>query len=104
MQVRRYLQSPIEEDLKQKMVFLAGPRQVGKTTLAKQILETEEQGLYLSWDHREEVSRSASGKHLWPLGLCRGGSCRMLPACAESVRPDGIQGRGWTEIGAAGVL
>jgi predicted AAA+ superfamily ATPase len=66
MQARRYLQSPIEEDLKRKMVFLAGPRQVGKTTLAKQILATEEQGLYLSWDHREDRKRIRQA--LWPGG------------------------------------
>jgi len=35
----RYLQAPLTADLTEKMVFVAGPRQVGKTTLAKQILE-----------------------------------------------------------------
>jgi predicted AAA+ superfamily ATPase len=34
----RYLEAPIREDLSQKMVLLAGPRQVGKTTLAKRLL------------------------------------------------------------------
>lgn len=29
----RYLHEPIKEDLAKKMVFIAGPRQVGKTTL-----------------------------------------------------------------------
>ena len=29
----RYLAKPIEEDLARKMVFVGGPRQVGKTTL-----------------------------------------------------------------------
>ena len=33
----RYLEPAIQEDLKQKMVFLGGPRQVGKTTLALQL-------------------------------------------------------------------
>jgi len=32
-----------------QMVFLAGPRQVGKTTVAKRLLENR-QGLYLNWD------------------------------------------------------
>ena len=32
-----------------QMIFLAGPRQVGKTTIAKHILETEN-GIYLNWD------------------------------------------------------
>lgn len=35
---KRYLSSQIAKDLKQKMVFVGGPRQVGKTTLAKQFL------------------------------------------------------------------
>ena len=33
----RYLEPFIATDLKKKMVFLGGPRQVGKTTLSKQI-------------------------------------------------------------------
>ena len=34
------------------MVFIAGPRQVGKTTLAKHLLmETGEMGRYLNWDY-----------------------------------------------------
>ena len=40
------------------MVFVAGPRQVGKTTLAKQILP--DQAGYLNWDvpeHRESILR-----------------------------------------------
>jgi predicted AAA+ superfamily ATPase len=32
--VRRYLEAPVREDLPEKMVFVGGPRQVGKTTLA----------------------------------------------------------------------
>ncbi len=32
-------EAPINDDLGQKMVFLAGPRQVGKTTLAKHVLD-----------------------------------------------------------------
>jgi predicted AAA+ superfamily ATPase len=33
MELRRYLEDQIGEDLAEKMVLLAGPRQVGKTTL-----------------------------------------------------------------------
>lgn len=52
----RYLASAIREDLSTKMVFLGGPRQVGKTTLAKLFLEHEQQNdtnlssSYLNWD------------------------------------------------------
>lgn len=37
----RYLIDNIKKDLKGKMVFLAGPRQVGKTTLAKKLVEVK---------------------------------------------------------------
>ncbi|MEM9680734.1 MAG: AAA family ATPase, partial [Bacteroidota bacterium] len=33
-----------------QMLFLAGPRQVGKTTVAQQLLE-ERNGIYLNWDN-----------------------------------------------------
>ncbi|MCH7914074.1 MAG: ATP-binding protein [Deltaproteobacteria bacterium] len=34
---RRYLNAQVRRDLARKMVFIAGPRQVGKTTLARSI-------------------------------------------------------------------
>lgn len=52
--MKRYLNSYIEADLEKKMVFLGGPRQVGKTTLSQQILPEDQS--YLNWDiaaHRE---------------------------------------------------
>ena len=54
----RYLSQQILKDLKKKMVFVAGPRQVGKTTLAKALIPSEER--YLSWDDdadREKILR-----------------------------------------------
>lgn len=60
---KRYLKEAIMEDMKRKMVFIAGPRQVGKTTLAKQILELQG-GLYYSWDRREDRRRLLQGQ--WP--------------------------------------
>ncbi len=56
--ITRYLEKSIKEDLNKKMVFVAGPRQCGKTTLAKKILE-EEMGqradaFYLTWDAAED--------------------------------------------------
>lgn len=56
--MRRYLQDQVEADLQEKMVFLGGPRQVGKTTLAKEVLR-DGTG-YLNWDvpsHRQRVLR-----------------------------------------------
>jgi predicted AAA+ superfamily ATPase len=47
--VDRYLFSQVKKDLKQKMVFLGGPRQSGKTTLAKMLAEND-QKRYCNWD------------------------------------------------------
>ena len=54
MEEQRYIQAAIVDDLPAKMVFVAGPRQVGKTTLAQQILATTDHGLYLNWDNRAD--------------------------------------------------
>ena len=44
----RYLEPQVRRDLRRKMVFVAGPRQVGKTTLARRLLGR--QAGYLNWD------------------------------------------------------
>src|SRR3972149_2050694 len=44
----RYVEPFLQRDLVKKMVLLAGPRQCGKTTLAKSLLD--ERGQYLNWD------------------------------------------------------
>ena len=52
----RYLQSVIELDLDRKMVFVGGPRQVGKTRLGRTIVT--DPAAYLSFDipaHREAI-------------------------------------------------
>jgi predicted AAA+ superfamily ATPase len=48
----RYLKKPVKEDLKNKMVFVGGPRQVGKTTFALTFLpeSSEKHPAYLNWD------------------------------------------------------
>jgi predicted AAA+ superfamily ATPase len=51
--MKRYLFGPIQSDLTQKMVFIGGPRQVGKTTLSLSLLGpniTNKSPAYLSWD------------------------------------------------------
>jgi uncharacterized protein len=58
----RYLTPQVQADLKRKMVFVAGPRQVGKTTLAKALLKKPDG--YLNWDiraHRDRILREE-----WP--------------------------------------
>lgn len=45
---QRYLRSQIETDLSRKMVFLGGPRQVGKTTLGRMVIP--EPRAYMNYD------------------------------------------------------
>jgi len=66
MDRERYLARPIAEDLDSKMVFVAGPRQVGKTTLARHVLRTWSSGLYLTWDNREDRATLRTAQ--WPPG------------------------------------
>ena len=61
----RYLKTHIVKDLLEKMVFIGGPRQVGKTTLAKQIIKKKIS--YLNWDnveHRHSIIRNQLPNHL----------------------------------------
>lgn len=57
----RYLRKPILEDLKEKMVFVGGPRQVGKTSLSLLM-----KPLYLNWDDLEHRQRILTKD--WPTG------------------------------------
>jgi predicted AAA+ superfamily ATPase len=63
--VRRSLLDPIREDLEERMVFLSGPRQVGKTSLARSVLEEVSPGnrVYLNWDHPRD--RATIRKLAW---------------------------------------
>ncbi|MDH7511345.1 MAG: ATP-binding protein [Clostridiales bacterium] len=45
--VKRYLEDHIKRDLEKKIVLVSGPRQVGKTTLSRQLLESY---VYLNFD------------------------------------------------------
>ncbi len=47
----RYIADFIKEDLLKKMVFIGGPRQVGKTTLACHLAECGGDHIYLNWDN-----------------------------------------------------
>ena len=63
----RYLVSQVRRDLARKMVFVAGPRQVGKTTLALSLPGAS--AGYLNWDiaeHRERIlKREMPNSGLW---------------------------------------
>lgn len=62
---RLYIPS-IVKDLSRKMVFLGGPRQVGKTTLAQSLIKGYKDGhpAYLNWDNA--LSRQTILKGEWP--------------------------------------
>ena len=60
--LHRNIETHVTNDLRIKMVFISGPRQVGKTTLGKSLLG--EKGTYLNWDfanHREKILKGQ-----WP--------------------------------------
>lgn len=46
--MKRYLEKYIKKDLSSKMVFIGGPRQVGKTTLSQRI--APKNSVYINWD------------------------------------------------------
>jgi predicted AAA+ superfamily ATPase len=62
----RYLAESITDDLKEKMVFLGGPRQVGKTSLAQALLKNYQDGhpAYLNWDNTDHKIKIKTGN--WP--------------------------------------
>lgn len=55
--LHRYIEKPVIDDLSRKMVFIGGPRQAGKTTLAKHLCKSAGYDLkqrYLNWDATED--------------------------------------------------
>ena len=72
--MNRAMRSDVASDLGEKMVFVGGPRQVGKTTLALSFLESgsESDPCYLNWDH------PSARKMLLGGGLPSGGEVVVL--------------------------
>ncbi|MCK4401656.1 ATP-binding protein [bacterium] len=56
MVIKRYLEKAVSNDLQEKMVFVGGPRQVGKTTLALSVGNKfySNKYAYLNWDNRDD--------------------------------------------------
>jgi predicted AAA+ superfamily ATPase len=61
----RYLTGYVVEDLAEKMVFIGGPRQVGKTTLAANIISQYfKNSAYFSWDNKQDRRKIMNSD--WP--------------------------------------
>ena len=59
---KRYLTNYILKDLTKKMVFVGGPRQVGKTTISRELIGSLfKNPLYLNWDNRHDRKRIMTG-------------------------------------------
>jgi len=52
--MKRYLFHQIIKDLKKKMIFITGPRQVGKTYLAHKVMENFKKPIYLNYDNIDD--------------------------------------------------
>ena len=64
--MQRYLEIYISQDLRKKMVFIGWPRQVGKTTLAKNIAKKNYITYsYLNWDYREDKQNILERRYQW---------------------------------------
>lgn len=66
--MKRYLETQVRADLNRKMVFVGGPRQVGKTTLARNLLGRSSSAI-LNWDVPEQrdriLTRQLPTSRLW---------------------------------------
>jgi predicted AAA+ superfamily ATPase len=63
--MKRYLDEPVRADLARKLVLLTGPRQVGKTTLARQLTQGVSPSSCLNWD--VAADRAVLLRQSWPL-------------------------------------
>jgi hypothetical protein len=64
--MRRYLEPQLLQDLARKTVVLTGARRVGKTTMARQLMERCERAQVLNWD--VPVDRAVHHCHIVEIG------------------------------------
>ena len=71
MELERKIKGKILQDLKKKLVFIVGPRQVGKTWLSKQIMKEYQNPLYLNFDNynHKEIIKNAQMEKLFKGGV-----------------------------------
>ena len=62
--MRRNQSEKILSDLKRKMVFLSGPRQVGKSWLARELTKSFDKPISLNWDNRQD--KEIILRQAWP--------------------------------------
>lgn len=62
--LQRYLYKSIKNDLNEKMVFVGGPRQVGKTTFSQLLIPhySDKNPSYLNWDDLDDRALILSGE------------------------------------------
>src|SRR3990167_5130648 len=63
MHMKRYITPFVIKDLQKKMVFIGGPRQVGKTTLSRALNTVFPDLIYLNWDN--DLQRNRIRKQQW---------------------------------------
>jgi hypothetical protein len=60
--MERYCEKFILDDLKSKMVFVGGPREVGKTALCNRILKCYQSGEYFNYEKDQDREHLNSRK------------------------------------------
>lgn len=64
--MKRYLDDTVATDLQRKMVLITGPRQVGKTTLCRHLMQKFQPAQYLNWDVAPD--RTILQRQTWAAG------------------------------------
>lgn len=63
--MERYLYEPLKKDLARKMAILTGPRQIGKTWLARELMKEYQTPQYLNFDSVDDARIIQTRS--WPL-------------------------------------